>query len=155
MYIFVVLFLINLEAILAQLRKYTLRDCLPNSGNLHYSRNNKDSRSLVGSCRGYICEAAPISFRDLSKSTTNICIIKKQDYIVSFFFHGSFHTVFLCIFLHTTKNFKMIYLCEYLESWGLPHHSFNVFLPKDSIFECFRTICELLGPPRIHVAQCH
>ena len=69
------------------------------------------------------------------------------------FFHDSFHTVFLCYFWHTTKNFKVVHLCEYLELRGLPHHSSDVFLHEDSISECFRTICEL--PGLTWIAQCH
>ena len=56
-------------------------------------------------------------------------------------------------FLHTIEIFKMIYLCEYLESGGLPHHSFDVFLHEDSIFKCFRAVVELLG--LIWMGQCH
>ena len=56
-------------------------------------------------------------------------------------------------FLHTTKIFKMVCLCEYLESGGLPHHSSDVFLHEGSIFECFGTVCEFLG--LIWMPQCH
>ena len=72
-------------------------------------------------------------------------IKKRHDYIVLFFFRAYFRPSFVGFFLHAAKIFKVIYLCEYLELRGLPHHSFDVFLHEDSILKSFRTVCELLG----------